>query len=270
MWANHASSDWLCWAALPRPAPSCARITSGSVILPPNMYRILAAWLTIGSMVERHEVDVHDLGDRAGAGGRRADRRRRDHLLRDRGVADALRAELLDEALGDAEDAAAAPDRHVLAHDEDGRVAPHLLAERLVERLRVGHRPRPRGRGRCDSHQSPPEETGDRCEGDGDWSAPAVLSPVSYHLRVDVRHQVRGVGLGRCLGGRRRRVDLLLDVGLDRLRSRLRSATPVLDQVVAQPLDGVLLAPGVDLFLASGSSAGRRRGARGSGRSWRR
>ena len=51
-------------------------------------------------------------------------------------------AELLDQPLGHAEDAAAAPDGHVLAHDEDRRVAAHLLAQRLVERLRVGHRSR--------------------------------------------------------------------------------------------------------------------------------
>ena len=50
----------------------------------------------------------------------------------------ALRAELLDEAVGHLERAAEDPD--VLAHAEHALVGPHLLAQRVGDRLEVGHR----------------------------------------------------------------------------------------------------------------------------------
>ena len=56
--------------------------------------------------------------------------------LRQRGVPDALRSELLEQAERDAE---AAPVRaDVLAHQEDAVVALHGLAHRLTDRLAVG------------------------------------------------------------------------------------------------------------------------------------
>ena len=84
------------------------------------------------------EVDVHDLGDRPTARRGGADGHRGDGFFGDGRVAHALGAEFFGQALGDAEDAAAAPAGDVLAHHEDGRVAPHLFAQRLVERFGVG------------------------------------------------------------------------------------------------------------------------------------
>lgn len=48
-WASQASRLWLCWAAAPRPAPEAVVMVSGTDSAPPNMYFILAAWLTIWS-----------------------------------------------------------------------------------------------------------------------------------------------------------------------------------------------------------------------------
>ena len=87
---------------------------------------------------EAQKVGVHDLADWAGAGRGGANGQRGDRFLGDRRVANSLEAELVDQSLGYAKDAAAAPDGDVLAEDENGRVAPHLLAQRLVERLGVG------------------------------------------------------------------------------------------------------------------------------------
>ena len=60
-----------------------------------------------------------------------------DRVLRDRGVAHAPVAELLQQAVGDLEGAVEHAD--VLAHEEHVLVALHLLAQRLVERLAVAH-----------------------------------------------------------------------------------------------------------------------------------
>ena len=49
-WVSHASRLWQCWAAPPVPAPAGRRTTMGREMLPPNMKRILAAWLTSWSM----------------------------------------------------------------------------------------------------------------------------------------------------------------------------------------------------------------------------
>src|SRR5690606_19493884 len=64
---------------------------------------------------------------------RHADRRAEDAALGERRVDDAVVAELVPKALGDAEDAADAPD--VLAEDDDPLVLLHLEAERVVDRL---------------------------------------------------------------------------------------------------------------------------------------
>ena len=114
--------------------------------------------LELGGLVEDlveadpHEVDEHQLGDRAQPGGRGTDGGTDEAALGDRRVQHAVAAELGHQPLGDAERAApgvvlagraqAAGD--VLAHDDDAVVALHLLAERLVDRLTVallGHGP---------------------------------------------------------------------------------------------------------------------------------
>src|SRR3954454_12233929 len=97
---------------------------------------------------DAHEVDEHELRDRAQARGGRAGRRAHDRRLADRRVEDAV-GEPRVEALGDAEHAApgvvvarragAADD--VLAEDDDRLVALHLLPERLVDRLLEGDVP---------------------------------------------------------------------------------------------------------------------------------
>ena len=89
---------------------------------------------------EQREVDRHQLDDRAQAGHGRADAHADDRVLGDRRVAHALLAELLEQAVGDLERAVEDPD--VLAHEDHVLVALHLLAQRLVERLAVAHRPR--------------------------------------------------------------------------------------------------------------------------------
>ncbi len=85
---------------------------------------------------ERQEVLVHDLDDRAHALHRGADARADDRHLGDRGVANPLGAELLDEPLRDAHRAAHLGD--VLAHDEHVLVGAHRGRERVTNRLPVG------------------------------------------------------------------------------------------------------------------------------------
>src|SRR6185295_20203930 len=58
-------------------------------------------------------------------------------VLRDRRVAHALLAELVQQPFGDLEGALEDPD--VLAHDEDALVSAHLLGEGLVEGLAHPH-----------------------------------------------------------------------------------------------------------------------------------
>ena len=84
---------------------------------------------------DRQEVLVHDLDDGAHALHRRADPGADDRHLGDRGVADALRAELLEEPLRDAHRAAHLGD--VLAHQEDVLVGAHRLGERVAHGLPV-------------------------------------------------------------------------------------------------------------------------------------
>ena len=86
-------------------------------------------------LVERREDEVRelDLGDRAKAVHRRADRGADDHRLGQRRVDDAIVAELGPQAVRGEEDAALLPD--VLAEQDDRRVAPHLLGHRVADGL---------------------------------------------------------------------------------------------------------------------------------------
>ena len=86
---------------------------------------------------EREVGEAH-LDDRPRAHHGGADRGAHDAGLRDRRVGDALRPELLDEALVLAEHAAAA---EVLADRPHGRVAPHLLGDRRRARPRRSSSP---------------------------------------------------------------------------------------------------------------------------------
>ena len=95
------------------------------------------------------EVDVHvlDHGAEARQGG--ADAQAREAGLRDGGVAHPVGAELVEQPAGDAEHPAATPDADVFTDEHDGRVAPHLLAQGLTQRLGVTAGPRARGLGRA-------------------------------------------------------------------------------------------------------------------------
>ena len=137
----------------------------------------------------------------------------------------------------------------VLAHDEHGRIAPHLLAQRLVERLGVGDLPLAAAR---------------LAE-----LRPAVgREPVGERSRVDVRHELIGRrargSFGRIRPPRRSAASILLLERLD-LRRRVIGAAGRPAAARRRSI-GSLLAPALDLFLGRGSSAGRRRGGRGSGR----
>ena len=90
---------------------------------------------------EREEVLVHDLDDRAHALHRRADAAPDDRHLGDRRVADARRAELVEQPLGHRHRAAHLGD--VLAHDEHAVVVPERARERIPHRLPVGWHPLP-------------------------------------------------------------------------------------------------------------------------------
>ena len=87
---------------------------------------------------EQREVDRHQLDDRPQPAHRRADAGADDRVLRDRRVADAALAELVEQALGHLE--RALEDGDVLAHHEDGLVATHLLGHRVAKRLSHPHR----------------------------------------------------------------------------------------------------------------------------------
>jgi hypothetical protein len=52
MCVNHASSDCECCAAADSQPPVPARITSGVAALPPDMYRVFAAWFTTWSIAQ--------------------------------------------------------------------------------------------------------------------------------------------------------------------------------------------------------------------------
>ena len=90
---------------------------------------------------QHREVDVHVLDDRPETGQGRAQTEPGEPGLGDGGVSHPVRAELVEQTPGDAEHATAAPDADVLAHEHDGGVAAHLLAQGLVQRLGVGEGP---------------------------------------------------------------------------------------------------------------------------------
>ena len=85
-----------------------------------------------------HEVDVHDLGDRAHAGQRRPHRDPHDRRLRDGRFANAV-GEGLGNPLRDREIAAVG--RDVLADEEHAIVPGHLFVNRLVQGVPEGHGP---------------------------------------------------------------------------------------------------------------------------------
>ena len=121
MWAYQPSRLCECCAASWRPAPVAMRITSGTVNWPPDMCGIVAALLTIWSSASRLKLTVMISTIGRMPAMRRADAGADEGRLRQRRVADALRAELLQQALGDGVAAAVAAD--VLAHQEDALVA---------------------------------------------------------------------------------------------------------------------------------------------------
>ncbi len=86
---------------------------------------------------KRQEILVHDLDDRPHPLHRRADPRADDRHLRDRRVAHALAAELLEQPLRHAHRAAHLGD--VLAHQEHVVVGAHRSRERVVDCLSVLH-----------------------------------------------------------------------------------------------------------------------------------
>ena len=167
---------------------------------------------------EREVGEAH-LDDRARAHHGGADRGAHDAGLRDRRVGDALRPELLDEALVLAEHAAAA---EVLADRPHRRVAPHLLGDRGARRLGVAHhRHGELPVVRTDGATAPPLPGGERAGVRGHRSirldrnpSPARLRRVGLSLRERGRalaperewHAIRRPpGAGRRRPGRRRR-----------------------------------------------------------------
>ena len=82
------------------------------------------------------EIGELHLGDRAIPALRRADADADDRRLGDRRVEAARLAELVDDALRDAEGAAVRTD--VLAEHEHLRIAPHLFDERFADGFQVG------------------------------------------------------------------------------------------------------------------------------------
>ena len=95
-----------------------------------------------------HEVGEHQVGDGARAGGRGADRGAGKALFGDRRIDHARAAELLPEALGVREGAAALAG--AFAEIEDVRVLAHLLGDAVADGVEpAGHDGRASGRGAC-------------------------------------------------------------------------------------------------------------------------
>ena len=88
-------------------------------------------------LVEREQAEVHghDLDDRPHPAERGADARPHECRLRERGVADAHRSELFEEALAHCEAAAVATD--VFSHQEHAVVSLQCLSQRLPHRLPI-------------------------------------------------------------------------------------------------------------------------------------
>ena len=132
-WLTHACRLCECCAADRRVAPSVVRITIGTFQLAARHVVHLRGLVDQLVHDQRQEVAEHDVDDRPHAGHRRADADAREACLRDRRVDHALRPELLDEPEQHLERRAGLG--HVLADHEDARIAPQLLAQRLVDRL---------------------------------------------------------------------------------------------------------------------------------------
>ncbi len=115
------------------PPPTGVRITRLGGVLAAGAVAVLGELgddLVVGGEDEVAELDLGD-GDEAVEG--HADRRADDTAFGEGRVDDAVVAELVEEALGDAEDAADLAD--VLAEDDDAGVAAHLETERVVDGL---------------------------------------------------------------------------------------------------------------------------------------
>ena len=136
MWAYQPSRLCECWAASCRPAPVAMRITSGTANCPPDMWRMVAALLTIWSSARQAEIHRHDLDDWAQAAHGRTDPGADEGRLRERRVANAFLAKFLQQPLGHRIAAAIAP--NILTHQEGARIVPERLADRLLDRLTVG------------------------------------------------------------------------------------------------------------------------------------
>ena len=122
MWAYQPSRLWACWAASCRPAPVAMRITTGTLNRPPDMCRRVAALFMIWSSASRLKLTVmiSTIGRMPPMAGADADAG--DRSIRSSGhVADALRAEFLEQPLADGKAAAVAA--HIRAHQEDALVA---------------------------------------------------------------------------------------------------------------------------------------------------
>jgi len=88
---------------------------------------------------QEREVDRHDLHDRPEAGHGRADARAQEGVFRERSVADAIGAELLEQALAAGVGAAVAT--HVFAHQKHTRVGVERFTHARADGLAIGHRP---------------------------------------------------------------------------------------------------------------------------------
>ena len=121
------STLWLCCAPKRRPAPLAVRMHERERDLAVGHVARLGDLVGDHVPGDREEVAEHQLGDRTQTGHRRAHRGPDDRLLADRRVADPRRTELVEQALGQLEDAARRPD--VLTDQDDARVAPHLLGD---------------------------------------------------------------------------------------------------------------------------------------------
>ena len=135
VWAKNASGDSLWCSTAPMPPPNGMRITIGRGLPagPVAHLRELADDLVVRRVDEAVELD---LADRPVAAQGQADRRADDAGLGERGVDDAVLAEVLLQAVGDPEDAAELAD--VLAHDQDLGVVLQRPPQTHVERRGQG------------------------------------------------------------------------------------------------------------------------------------
>src|SRR6516162_5348520 len=134
MWAYQPSRLCECCAASWRPAPVAMRITTGTWNCPPDMWRIVAALLTIWSSAKRLKLTVmiSTIGRIPPSAAPGADKGR----FGKRCVADALGTKFVEEPLGDRVAAAVAP--NILAHQKDVRISAKRLSDRLAHRVAVG------------------------------------------------------------------------------------------------------------------------------------